>query len=79
MILIKINCEPIRARNNSNKLYRENIQYSLRKNVSSAINRKINKGRNSCLKYLPFNLIELKDCIESQFEDWMNWDNRGSI
>jgi hypothetical protein len=43
---------------------------------------KRNKGSKqgeSILKYLPYSMDELKLHLESQFEDWMNWDNWGVV
>ena len=39
--------------------------------------RKSSKKGQSCLKYLPYSIEELKLHLESQFEFWMNWDNHG--
>lgn len=57
-------------------------KYKLRHLLSSAIcsSLKINKSsknNNSCLKYLPYTLEELKRHLESKFESWMNWNNHG--
>lgn len=55
-------------------------QRKLRRSVSRAINQALktkgsSKQGQSCLQYLPFNIIELKHQFESQFEPWMNWNN----
>lgn len=57
-------------------------KYKLRLYVSNAINRHLlkmgsGKGGLSCLDSLPYSMEELKSHIESQFEPWMNWNNRG--
>jgi hypothetical protein len=56
--------------------------YILRRRVSIAVNRQIkkqgnSKGRASILTYLPYTIQELKNHLESLFEDWMTWDNYG--
>jgi len=51
--------------------------FKLRRNVSRLINFKINKNSKSSFKYLPYTVQELKAHLESQFEDWMTWDNWG--
>ncbi len=55
--------------------------YRLRYYISNRI-RKILKQSNckkntSCLKYLNYTFLELKNHIEKQFESWMTWDNHG--
>jgi hypothetical protein len=67
--------ENSKNRNNS-------IFYKLKNNISRAIsfyldlNNSSKKG-DSCSLYLPFTKNQLKQHLESQFEDWMNWDNYG--
>lgn len=46
------------------------IWYALKRNASS-------KAGESYLKYLPYTIQELKKHLESQFEPWMTWENRG--
>lgn len=46
------------------------IGYYLTKNGSS-------KNGSSISKYLPYSFEELKVHLETQFEPWMTWDNRG--
>jgi len=46
------------------------IRNALKRNGSS-------KRGESVLNYLPYSVCELKKHIESQFEDWMSWDNWG--
>jgi hypothetical protein len=64
------------------KRLKNDLQYKLKKNISKSINKqlKINgssKDNNSCAKYLPYSLGELKVHIENLFEPWMNWQNQG--
>lgn len=47
-----------------------NINNNLKKNFS-------NKNGNSSFKYLEFNIFQLKEHLEKQFESWMNWSNHG--
>lgn len=73
---------------NKHKIYNKNKRnidatYALRTIVSSTINKallknKSNKNGQSCLKYLPYSIQELKQHLERQFDSWMNWDNYGS-
>lgn len=39
--------------------------------------RKSSKNNLSCLIYLPYSIIELKEHLEHQFESWMTWENHG--
>ena len=61
----------------------EDPVWRLRKNVSSTIANSLRKSDNSkdasCFKYLNYTAQELRQHIESQFEDWMCWDNWGHI
>ena len=64
-----------------NKL-KNNISFRIRICVSNNIRdylvkHKLSKNGNSCLKYLPYTMEELKLYLESHFEFWMNWDNWG--
>jgi len=61
---------------------REDISFRLRCNISTAIYQTIRKtsekskgGRT--FDHLPYTPRQLKEHIESQFEDWMTWDNHG--
>lgn len=72
--------------------YKENIKYKnkcindisfrLRKNVSRAVNhmlkRKNSNKNGSIMKYLKYNMSDLKNHIEKQFDDKMSWNNYGS-
>jgi len=54
--------------------------YKLRVIVSKSVNKalKEGKGGESILPYVDWNSYEeMKEHIESQFEDWMTWDNHG--
>ena len=53
--------------------------YKLRSIVSSSIWHylKNGKGGESIAKYLPYTIDQLREHLESQFEDWMTWDNHG--
>ena len=55
--------------------------YKLRQNVKNRINLTLSRGKGgqSILPYVDWNSYEeLKEHLESQFEDWMTWDNHGS-
>lgn len=70
------------------KEYRQNrseydIFYRLKKSISWHISNMLkscgsSKHGESILKYLPCTIEDLKLHLESQFESWMNWKNRGS-
>ena len=55
-----------RLRNN----VRRQVQHALKRNNSS-------KHGESVMKYLPYNVEQLKGHIEKKFELWMNWNNYG--
>ena len=62
--------------------YNSEPDFRIRKTVSKAISRhlKLNgssKNGNSCLNFLPYTMQKLKMHLESQFRDWMTWDNYG--
>jgi hypothetical protein len=57
--------------------------FSLRSSISRAIALMISsqartKHRKSCLKFLGYSVLELKNHLEKQFEPWMTWSNRGA-
>jgi ATP-dependent 26S proteasome regulatory subunit len=61
---------------------RKDPKFKIRRNISNAIYQALkynNSSKNniSCLKYLNYTITELKEHIESLFEPWMNWNNRG--
>lgn len=56
--------------------------FVLRANISSAIWKALvknqgSKKRKSILNCLPYSIEELKQHLESKFEDWMTWNNYG--
>jgi hypothetical protein len=56
--------------------------FKLRENISRTIRdrlKKLGSSKNniSCTKYLPYTINELKQHLESLFEQWMNWNNYG--
>ena len=58
--------------------------YRIRKNVSCAVYaalaaRRTSKDGQSTFAHLPYTTQQLREHIESQFEDWMTWDNWGMI
>ena len=54
--------------------------WKLRKNVSVAIANSLRTNKEySCFDKLPYTVKQLKHHLESQFEDWMSWDNWGPI
>lgn len=63
------------------KRKRNNIAYKLHQNVSRAVRYHISRAgyakNASIIKFLPYNMQELKDHLERLFEPWMRWDNWG--
>jgi hypothetical protein len=60
----------------------ENPSLKLRQYISNQIGAALksnggSKEGQSAMKYLPYTIQELREHLESQFEDWMNWDNYG--
>jgi len=58
--------------------------YCLRKNISFSIWYALklsnsSKNNESCMKYLPYSINELKQHLESLFESWMTWNNYGTF
>ena len=55
--------------------------YKLRDIVRKLINQALKggKGGQSFLPYVDWTTPELKEHLESQFEDWMTWDNHGVL
>jgi hypothetical protein len=56
--------------------------YKLRTNISNNIKNQLHKRAsskegNSCLKYLPYTINELRKHLEKKFEPWMTWNNYG--
>ena len=74
-------------RENTNKWERNKLQndipFKLRKSISSTINQTLKRSGcsklgESILQYLPYSFDELKSHIESLFEPWMTWVNKGN-
>jgi hypothetical protein len=56
--------------------------FKLRNNISQIIYQSLKKQNSSksgesIFNYLQYTIEDLKQHLESQFEDWMNWDNWG--
>ena len=62
--------DSLRRKNDPAYKLSENIRCSFR-------NFKRNKNLNVTWKDMGYSLKELKEHIESQFEDWMTWENQG--
>jgi len=62
-----------------NTQYNTNVAYKLRCIISTAIHRSLKKTTktNTLKRLLGYSIDELKEHLETQFEDWMNWDNLG--
>jgi hypothetical protein len=73
---------------NQKNIYKKNkrntdLQFKIRENISSSIrsaikNSGLKKQFNSFLNYVDWDIIQLKDHLEKQFEPWMNWQNWGT-
>jgi hypothetical protein len=62
---------------------RKDPVFRLRENASRAINFVLKRERSSkkgqsYLDHLPYTPQQLKEHLESQFEDWMTWENYGN-
>lgn len=62
--------------------HKDDLSYRLRKLFSSVIfqalkNNNTSKNNESCMKYLPYSIAELKIHLENKFETWMTWENWG--
>lgn len=59
--------------------YKNNNNYKIRCIISSAVRRSLKgmKKGDSIKNILGYSIEELKEHLEHQFEDWMNWDNLG--
>ena len=54
------------------------LRQSVSRHIYNALTR--NNGSKlgeSVLQYLPYTIEQLKEHLENQFEDWMNWSNHG--
>lgn len=55
------------------------VRYNISRAVNIALKRsESSKAGESVIKHLSYSLKDLKSHLESQFEDWMNWNNYGS-
>lgn len=64
--------------NNEKKLRILNIEYKLRGLISTVVGKHVKNGKDfPTWTKLPYTPSELKKHLESQFENWMNWDNYG--
>lgn len=59
--------------------YKNNNNYKIRCIISSAVRRSLKgiKKGDSIKNILGYTIEELKEWLENQFEDWMNWNNLG--
>lgn len=64
-----------------NKKRKEDPAFKIRGLISGRIRHALKsrgKSKNGSIsKYLPYTMIELKEHLENQFEDWMSWENHG--
>ena len=72
-----------RSRINHNKKYNEDPSFRIRILFSNAIRHHLtknnsSKGGKSWFELVPYTLDDLKLHLESQFDEYMNWDNYGS-
>lgn len=80
-----LNCEysyiKEKSKEKSKILRKTNINFALRKNISYSIWKSLKNNNSSkdksCMKYLNYTIIELKENLESKFEYWMTWNNYG--
>jgi hypothetical protein len=56
---------------------KNNPVFKIKESISTQIRLIIKKDNLPFLKFLPYNLEELKQHLEYQFESWMTWDNCG--
>lgn len=70
-----------KIRNYENNKYKTEISYKLRKNLKSDINNFIRKkgykNNKRISEIIGCTLNQLKEYLESKFENWMTWDNYG--
>ena len=73
----KKNREKINERNR--KRYNEDILFKLKHNIKRAILKNLNgeSKKDSTINILGCSIDEFKSYIESQWEEWMTWDNYG--
>lgn len=74
-------CDNKRRNDNRQKRIKEKPFFKIRDTVSRSIRKMLkqqnSKKKDSCFKYLPYTLEQLKEHLESQFEEWMSWNNYG--
>ena len=71
----------VRSNNYKSERYHTDPCYKLKSITSAHVRRalKSGKGGKSILPYVDWNSYEeLKEHLESQFEDWMTWENHGN-
>jgi 5-methylcytosine-specific restriction endonuclease McrA len=57
---------------------KEDVLYNLKHSVSSSINQYLQSSKSKkTVDILGCSIQEFKQHLESQFEDWMTWENRG--
>lgn len=64
------------------KIQRLKLINRVKAHVSRQINFALHRSNSSkcgesCMKYLPYSIQDLKQYLESQFEPWMSWENWG--
>jgi len=59
---------------------KNNQKYRLNNNISRAIRHSLNNGKSGrhWEDLVDYTLDDLKEHLEDQFENWMNWDNHGT-
>jgi hypothetical protein len=72
-VRVKIN---IRKRRRSDPIFK--LRYLVSASIWGALNgNNSSKNGESCWKYLPYTVEELRENIEGKFEPWMTWENQG--
>ena len=61
------------------KKYRQSVNGKLKNTLNTLFNRYLKNKRKSCLSFLDYSIDELREHIESQFSEDMNWDNYGRL
>jgi len=72
-----------RKRKSKSKRKHNDPIFRIRENISNAILKALRKGKSnkagqSILRYLGYSIQELKEHLESQFDNHMSWDNYGN-
>ena len=55
------------------------MQNAHRQIIHGVLNPESVTGRNKYWNALPYTPWDLREHLEGQFEEWMNWDNRGNV